>query len=81
MQEYIVNNRDERNPNGNHEVHTKKHALERHIELYTSLGVAIAITSMIISLCQILKGFPTAKVYAFCLSTIHENRKPMIFSI
>lgn len=39
MQEYVVNNRDEKNPNENHEVHTKKHALERHIESYTSLGI------------------------------------------
>lgn len=38
MQEYIVNNRDNRNSNKNHEVHTKKHALELKIEDYTSLS-------------------------------------------
>lgn len=38
MQEYVVNNRDDRNQNENHEVHTKKHALELKIEDYTSLN-------------------------------------------
>lgn len=39
MTEYIVNNSDDRNRNQNHEVHTKKHALELNIKLYTSLGI------------------------------------------
>ena len=39
MTEYIVNNNDEKNPKENHEVHTKKHALELKIKDYTSLGL------------------------------------------
>lgn len=70
MQEYIVNNRDEKNPNDNHEVHTKKHALELHIEFYTSLGVCANAKEAVQ---KAKKIFPDADGCKICCPEAHKE--------